>query len=330
MIEIKRPLTERRIRDSIPGPKTFILWDQQVKGLGLRVTPAGAKSFILDYRVDGRKRRATLARANEVSLKEIRLRAGNELVAIRNGETDPLTRRKQTREAPTVNDGLDRFFAEFVPERMRIGRLSRNTITVYRHQANKYLRPGIGKNKIQAITRHDVERMVAPLPPMQRNRTLAFVSRLFNLFEEWELRPQNSNPAKRIERTREEPRDRTLAPSELAALSTALAEIENQYPAPVAAIRFATITGLRIGEVLAVQWDHVEFETGRLTLPETKTGRRTHDLPTVALELLTAQPRFFANGVCLFMRTWGANVQARPKRLFQSLCKCRSRQCPAS
>ena len=62
-------LTERRIRDAKPGPKTRILWDAQVKGLGVRITPAGAKSFILNYYVGGRERRATLARVSEVTLK---------------------------------------------------------------------------------------------------------------------------------------------------------------------------------------------------------------------------------------------------------------------
>ena len=55
--------------------------------------------------------------------------------------------------------------------------------------------------------------------------------------------------------------------------------------------RFAAVTGLRIGEVLAVQWEHIDFESGRLLLPETKTGRRWHDLPTAATELLADTPR---------------------------------------
>ena len=65
-----------------------------VKGLGVRITPAGAKSYVLNYRVDGRMRRATLARAADISLAAARERAGRELTSIRNGETDPLQRRQ--------------------------------------------------------------------------------------------------------------------------------------------------------------------------------------------------------------------------------------------
>ena len=42
------------------------------------------------------------------------------------------------------------------------------------------------------------------------------------------------------------------------------------------------------------QWAHVDFDTGRLLLPETKTGRRFHDLPSAALAILTELPRINA------------------------------------
>ena len=94
-----------------------------------------------------------------------------------------------------------------------------------------------------------------------------------------------------IERAREDARDRTLAPSELSSLAAALNGLEDKYPAAVAAIRLAAVTGLRIGEVLAIRWEHVDFEANRLTMPETKTGRRGHDLPAAALQILASLPR---------------------------------------
>ena len=133
-----------------------------------------------------------------------------------------------------------------------------------------------------------------PLPGPSRNRILALASRLFTLAEKWELRQPGTNPTRGVERAREEARDRVLSPSELAALADALAAVETRSPANVAAIRFAAVTGLRIGEVLAVQWEHIDFESGRLLLPETKTGRRWHDLPSPALAILAGLPRFGA------------------------------------
>ena len=274
-----------------PKPEHALLWDSQVKGLGLRITPRGTKSYILNYRVAMRECRATLARTSELSLKAARERAAEELAAIRAGRPHPLERRHEANAAPTVADGLDRFFNKFTPARIDIGRMAARTVKEYRKQALQYLVPALGKRKIRDVTRLDVETMVEPLPKVQRNRVLALVSRLFTLFETWEWRPQNTNPARGIERAREEARDRTFSPTELWALAEALRRWEDRHPAQVAAIRLAAVTGLRIGEILAIRWEHLDLDTGRLTLPATKTGRRLHDLPAAALAILTDLPR---------------------------------------
>ena len=286
-------LTERRIRDIKPGPKTGFLWDNQVKGLGVRITPKGAKSYVLFYRSMGQKHLATLARTSEVSLKTARERAGQELASIRAGGLGLLERQQKASEEPTVNDGLDQFFDEYVPDRIATGLITKTTASKYRNQADIYLRPTLGKKMVVDITRRDIEIMVKQLKhtPTLRNRVLAFTSRLFNLFETWEWRPQNTNPARGVDRAREQPRDRVLTSSELTALSTALIDAESAYPAAVAAIRFAALTGLRIGEILTIQWSNIDFESRRLLLPKTKTGRRYHDLPSAALAMLTKLPK---------------------------------------
>ena len=287
-------LTERLIRDTPPGEKDRILWDARIKGLGVRIRTSGTKTYILNYRVSGREHRVTLARVGEMALREARERAGAELVRIRAGEADPLTRRREARGAPTVNEGLERFFTEYAPARVEAGRLALGTVQNYRQQAARYLRPALGERRLEDITRDDIERMVERLgavAPVQRNRVLAFTSRVFRLFEDWGLRAQHTNPVRGIERSREEARDRVLAPSELAALGEALGRAESDKPAAVAAIRFAALTGLRIGEVLAMRWEHVDAERSAVVLPQTKTGRRVHGLPTAALELLAGLPR---------------------------------------
>ena len=283
-------LTERIVRDAKPGSKTKIIWDTEVRGLGLRVASGGTKAYILNYRVTGKERRATLARASEISLSDARKRAGQELAAIRAGEPDPLRRREHAARAKTVDEGLDRYFEDHVAERVRLGRMAPRTIREYRRWADRTLRPAIGKLRIEEVTSADIEAAVAKRARVQRNRIIVFASTVFTIFEKWGLRPQHSNPARGIEKAREEPRDRVFSPSELAALAEALTAIEERHPSSAAAIRFAALTGLRIGEVLAIRWADVEFETGRLTMPTTKTGRRQHDLPTPALALLGALP----------------------------------------
>ena len=86
-----------------------------------------------------------------------------------------------------------------------------------------------------------------------------------------------------------------LDSDELAALAAALDRLEDRYPASVSAIRVAALTGLRISEVCSIRWEHVDFEHGRVTLPETKTGRRVHDFPDAALAVMRSRPRLNRN-----------------------------------
>ena len=302
-------LTERAIRDAKPGAKNLYIWDRDVKGFGLRITPAGAAAFILNYRVDGAKRRATIGRPAEMSLKDARERAGRMLAETRDG-VDPLAQRRERMEAPTVADGIERFFSEYVPRRKADGRLSERTEWNYRKQWGRIdaAWPNFAKLKISDVTRHDIEKAVAPRAPIERNRTIAFLSRLFNLFEAWEYRPLHSNPTAHIEKAREQPRDRVLTAEEMAGLAAALEAESAERPAAVAAILVAALTGLRISEVLAMQWEHIDAATGRLLLPKTKTGRRWHDLPEAALKVLSRLPRINGNDWCFTTGRAGRNA----------------------
>ena len=291
-------LTEKRIRDLKPAPapapgkrpKLAFIWDDTVRGLGVRVAPAGEKSYVLSYRANGRKRIVTLARCSELSLADARKRAGRLLVDIRDGN-DPLQSRQELAQEPTVAVLWQRFEQDEAPQRMKLGRLKTSTLEWYGHVYRKHVAPALGQHKVAKVRRGDVEHAVAALTGSPRNATLSLLSRLFTLAEHWEWRPQHANPVRGIERARQDPRDRVLSPDELAALAGALATAGPRYTGSVGAVRFAALTGLRIGEVIAVQWEHIDFEAARLLLPETKTGRRRHDLPAPALQLLAELPR---------------------------------------
>ena len=55
-------LTDKLLREiALPGSGNRIVYDADVKGFGARVTAAGARSFILNYRINGRERRHTSA-----------------------------------------------------------------------------------------------------------------------------------------------------------------------------------------------------------------------------------------------------------------------------
>ena len=209
------------------------------------------------------------------------------------GDHSLTERRRRAREAPTVNDALARFFDEIVPRRIAAGRLTERTAGEYRRQGRSYVAPALGAMRVASVTRDDVERFAATLfeRPVERNRVLAFASRIFTLTEHWGWRGQHTNPVRGVERGVETARKRVLSPDEVVVLSGALEAARSKWPASVAAIRVAALTGLRISEVLAMRWADVDFQSGRVHLPATKTGPRVHDLPTAALSLIEELPR---------------------------------------
>ena len=280
-------LTERTIRDAKPQVRQYMIWDPKLKGFGVRVSKR-VKSYVVDYRVDGYQRRATIGRVGEINLREARRRAADLMDSIRHQGRDPLAERQERREAPTVAEGLDRFFDEFVPLRVEMGRMAPRTVSLYRRMSKAVYRR-LGKRRIEDVVRKDVQAMVRNMAPMSANRTLDFTRRVFNEFEKWEWRARHTNPVFGIERAREVPRDRTLAPSEMAILAQALDDAASARPA--AAIRLCAVTGLRVSEVLSLRWEDVDFETGLFTLRHTKTGRRRHHLSQPAIEIIKKQPK---------------------------------------
>ena len=64
--------------------------------------------------------------------------------------------------------------------------------------------PDIQRSDIAAL-HHDLRDT-----PYQANRTLGVLSKMFNLAELWDLRPDGSNPCRHVKRFREEKRERFL------------------------------------------------------------------------------------------------------------------------
>jgi Arm DNA-binding domain len=54
---VKGKITKRTVDATLPGERDLFLWDVDLKGFGLKVSPAGSKVYLVQYRLGGREAR---------------------------------------------------------------------------------------------------------------------------------------------------------------------------------------------------------------------------------------------------------------------------------
>src|SRR5262249_1390389 len=118
--------------------------------------------------------------------------------------------------------------------------------------------------------------------PGVANRCVALLSKMFNLAERWKMRAPGSNPCRGLESFKERGVEPFLSAEELGRFGDALRSYELSPYAAVAAIKLLVFTGARLGEVLALRWDRINFERGEVRLEDSKTGAKTLHLPPPA------------------------------------------------
>ncbi len=95
-------------------------WDEDVRGLGLRVSASGRKTWVLMYRVRGDKRlrRATLGTYPTLTLADARDQARADLRAATKGR-DPASERKAERQAETFGELAEEYIERYAKKRKR-------------------------------------------------------------------------------------------------------------------------------------------------------------------------------------------------------------------
>ncbi|HEV3161454.1 MAG TPA: Arm DNA-binding domain-containing protein, partial [Xanthobacteraceae bacterium] len=115
----REPLSDVVVK-KLPQPEkgNKVYWDSALGGFGIRITAAGARSFVFDYRVrgSGRQRRYTIGSYPNWSTGAARIKA-RELRRRVDNEEDPLADLEQARTAPTVAELADRFVKEHLPRK---------------------------------------------------------------------------------------------------------------------------------------------------------------------------------------------------------------------
>lgn len=275
-------LTDRVVKALPPASRANqITYDTDLKGFGVRVTAAGTKAFIVNYRVDSRERRITIGSYPDWSAAAARKEAISIKRSVDRGE-DPMADRHEGRATPKVAFLAQRYLLEYASRKVPRAQADDKSMI------EKLVLPAIGQTKVDAVSHDDIDqlhRSVSATRPIRANRMVQLLSKMFNLAIRWGYCPDN--PVKGVRKNPEDKRMRYLTNAEVQRLNQAIEDHPNRQSADI--IRLLLLTGSRRGEVMNAEWDQFDLDSGIWVKPSAHTKqKREHRIPLSkpAIELL--------------------------------------------
>jgi integrase len=287
-------LTKRTI-EALPFPEShikktqYLVFDDNLKGLGVRVTPTLKKSFFLAYSYHGQVKRITLGSFPILSLTHARELANKNLALVAN-DTDPAEVKKKKRsKAINIEDLYNSYFELHI----RNNRNERGQHSV-KGDFDLYILPMIGKKTLDSITRQTINGLLKPLKdrPRTHNICRSYLKTMF-LFGEREGLIQKS-PMVDIEKLPEQSREEWVKVGDLKKLAK---EIRSDPNVNLRKYYFLLmLTACRKNELQKMKWEQIDIENQVWTIPQTKNGTR-HEVHLVqtAINLLNEIPHLKDN-----------------------------------
>lgn len=301
-------ITNATVRNLAPPETGYQLeWDSELRGFGVRVTAAGAKSYVAQAKVNGKTRRVTLGRHGVITADQARRDAKTELGRMAGG-TDPSDeKRREKALSVSLEEVAESYLAnrrtrEGLPLKERtkadIRYHLKSTFQAWRNQpiAN------ITREKVQRRYAEHCRRSVA-----QANQSMRVLRALIEYAMSTYRTPEgekiiSDNPVDVLRESSMlrsvKPKSRQVPLERLGEWWSAVQAMRSD-PALTTASRsaadlvaFLALTGLRIGEARAIQWDQVNLEEPSLVLTDTKNRTNvTLPLSDLAAEIIRLRPR---------------------------------------
>jgi len=249
-------------------------FDERLTGLGLRLSQTGRNVWFVMYRVKGdpTKRRLTLDPYPAMSLADARDAARHVLVEASAGR-DPGQEKQEQQRAATFAALAAEYLEKYAKRKKRSWQEDARVI-------KQDLLPVWGRRKVHDVRRQDVidllDAIVDRGAPIQANRTLALVRKLFN----WAIGRGlvENNPCLMIEApAKENQRERVLSEDEMRAIWHAF---EDMGPAIGSMFKLRLLTGQRGGEVQTMRWQDLDLDAASWTIPpERSKNALSHFVP---------------------------------------------------
>jgi integrase len=318
MAHLTKLIIEKTVAGVVAANKEQRLWDDNPRGLGLRIKPSGAATFFLQYRspLTFMKVRLTLGKYGALTLDQARDEARKALGAVAVGR-DPSVEKKraafEAATAATVSEFCDAYQrdakAGLVTYRGKPKKPA--TIGYDSGRIERHIKPTLGGKLVREVTRRDVERAMHSIRqgetvadvktgPRGRarvtggagaaSRVISLLGSIFSYSIKCGIR--DDNPVSGVERPKDGKRERYLKPDEYAVLGEALNALEmeghNRYA--IHAARVLALTGCRKGEILSLKRGDIDAHSHYLMLRDTKTGTQARPIGAAALNALANVP----------------------------------------
>ncbi|MCK9549764.1 site-specific integrase [Aquamicrobium sp.] len=278
-----------------PTKNDAFIWDTELKGFGLRITPRGVKSYVLQYRMKGQPaRRMTLGgHGNPWTAETARKEAERRLIKIKQG-IDPVEeerqkvehekrriaeeeRKQREAEALAFDTYADLFVELYLKASWKDTWKSGEGVL-------KAVKPHFQK-ALPEITRSDVVELLDGYSdrPGMKKLVHSVLRKLFNwAVDRGDL---DRSPIDRMKAPKTPPaRKRVLSPEEVVALWHACADLGDLWR-PF--IRLLICTLQRREEVAGLDWSEIDFDTAMWQLPlERAKNDHPHRVPLNALALV--------------------------------------------
>jgi integrase len=262
-------LTETKIRRLICPPEQWdrLVFDDEQRGLAVRVMASGSRSYLAQYTLHGRKRRVPIDSFDAISLADARKAAAAIMGEVARGE-DPAAERKAKAEAARSQAERERLtLATLVGDWHRLHLSSRKPR--YAAEAVRALQNAFGAawdRPADGLDRQGVVRVLDRLPASMAARTAAYGRACFA----WAMKrgTLTTNPFERVPVTTTPARDRVLSDGELVAILGA-AEAEG-WPFG-SLVRVLALTGQRREETAGMAWAEVSGDLLTWTIPGNRT-----------------------------------------------------------
>jgi integrase len=263
--------------------RALYLWDEELRGFGVRASASGGLSWLFHYQTPDRPRRYSFGATD---LEEARNKARSFKADVKSN-IDPLARHEAERKAlrdaasaETVAQAVARYFeAESKPGRYW---------PELKLRFEKLVIPKLDKSVV-TVTREDIKSILLGHKPGAKRTLFVGLSSFFK----WCLGEEiiSDNPMGTLARPKgAKIRDRTLSDSELKAFWSATEGDRVFGPFH----RLLLVTGQRRDEVAAIRWSEIDGDTWTIPSERTK-NKKPHivHLSPLALSLLPAKREGF-------------------------------------